>query len=153
MEDAQRTLETALAGRVVTTMWEGERPVPVRLILPLAVRDDVEKIGAVTVADRVRGARRRCAISPSIRVAEGLASINREGNTRYLALKFNVEGRDMGSVVNDAIATVDRAACTRPRASTSCGAASSRTSSARSRGSSSSCRWRCSPCSASSTRR
>ena len=50
MEDAQRTLETALAGRVATTMWEGERPVPVRLMLPLEVRDDVDKIGAVTVA-------------------------------------------------------------------------------------------------------
>ncbi|HTD90411.1 MAG TPA: efflux RND transporter permease subunit, partial [Burkholderiales bacterium] len=31
MEDAQRTLETALAGRVTTTLWEGERPVPVRI--------------------------------------------------------------------------------------------------------------------------
>ena len=27
---------------------------------------------------------------------------------RYLALKFNIDGRDMGSVVNDAIATVSR---------------------------------------------
>ena len=107
MEDAQRTLETALAGRVATTTWEGERPVPVRLILPLAVRDDVEKIGAVTVATE-SGARVPLRDLAEIRVAEGLASINREGNARYLALKFNVEGRDMGSVVNDAIATVSR---------------------------------------------
>ena len=35
MDDAQRTLETALAGRVITAMWEGERPVPLRLMLPL----------------------------------------------------------------------------------------------------------------------
>ena len=105
MEDAQRTLETALAGRVATTTWEGERPVPVRLILPPAVRDDVEKIGAVTVATE-SGARVALRDLAEIRVAEGLASINREGNARYLALKFNVEGRDMGSVVNDAIATV-----------------------------------------------
>jgi cobalt-zinc-cadmium resistance protein CzcA len=105
MEDAQRTLETALAGRVATTTWEGERPVPVRLILPPAVRDDVGKIGAVTVATE-SGARVPLRDLAEIRVAEGLASINREGNSRYLALKFNVEGRDMGSVVNDAIATV-----------------------------------------------
>ena len=39
-------------------------------------------------------------------VASGLSSINREGNSRYLALKFNIDGRDMGSVVNEAIATV-----------------------------------------------
>jgi cobalt-zinc-cadmium resistance protein CzcA len=105
MEDAQRTLETALAGRVATTMWEGERPVPVRLILPPAIRDDAEKVGAVTVASE-SGARVPLRDLAEIRVADGVASINREGNSRYLALKFNVEGRDMGSVVNDAIATV-----------------------------------------------
>jgi cobalt-zinc-cadmium resistance protein CzcA len=107
MEDAQRTLETALAGRVMATMWEGERPVPVRLILPLASRDDPEKIGAITVAGE-SGARIPLRDIASIQVASGLASINREGNSRYLALKFNIEGRDMGSVVEDAIATVSR---------------------------------------------
>jgi cobalt-zinc-cadmium resistance protein CzcA len=105
MEDAQRTLETALAGRVVTTLWEGERPVPVRLILPPALRDDADKIGAVTVTTE-SGARVPLRDLAAIRVTSGLASINREGNSRYLALKFNVEGRDMGSVVKDAIATV-----------------------------------------------
>jgi cobalt-zinc-cadmium resistance protein CzcA len=39
-------------------------------------------------------------------VATGAANIYRESNSRYLALKFNVEGRDMGSVVKDAIAAV-----------------------------------------------
>jgi cobalt-zinc-cadmium resistance protein CzcA len=107
MDDAQRTLETALAGRVATTMWEGERPVPVRLILPLAVRDDAEKIGAVTVATE-SGARVPLRDLANIQLDKGVASINREGNSRYLALKFNVEGRDMGSVVNDAIAMVGR---------------------------------------------
>jgi cobalt-zinc-cadmium resistance protein CzcA len=107
MEDAQRTLETALAGRVVTTMWEGERPVPLRLILPLEIRDDIEKIGAITV-NAESGARIPLRDVAAIQVANGVASINREGNSRYLALKFNVEGRDMGSVVKDAIATVSR---------------------------------------------
>jgi len=105
MEDAQRTLETALAGRVVTTMWEGERPVPLRLILPLEVRDDPEKIGAVTIPGDA-GARIPLRDLAKLQVASGLSSINREGNSRYLALKFNIDGRDMGSVVNEAIATV-----------------------------------------------
>ena len=107
IEDAQRTLETALAGRVTTTMWEGERPVPVRLMLPREVRDDADKIGEVTVATE-SGARVPIRDLASIEMANGVASINREGNSRYLALKFNVEGRDMGSVVQDAIATVER---------------------------------------------
>ena len=35
----------------------------------------------------------------------GNSSIFREGNARYMALKFNVEGRDIGSVVKDTLAT------------------------------------------------
>jgi heavy metal efflux system protein len=110
IEDAQRTLETALAGRVATTMWEGERPVPVRLMLPLDARDDLDKIGAVTVAAE-SGARVPLRDLATLQLTSGVASINREGNSRYLALKFNVEGRDMGSVVQEAIAIVgDRVA-------------------------------------------
>ncbi len=87
-------------------MWEGERPVPVRLIYPKTARDD-EQRSASFVRSRRRAARsvplRELA---HIEVADGAASINREGNSRFLALKFNVEGRDMGSVVKDAIAIV-----------------------------------------------
>jgi len=107
MEDAQRTLETALAGRVTTTMWEGERPVPVRLLLPLSIREDAEKIAAITISGEA-GARVPLRDLATIESATGLASINREGNSRYLALKFNVDGRDMGSVVNDAMAAVGK---------------------------------------------
>ena len=105
MEDAQRAMEAALAGRVATTMWEGERPVPVRVLLPLEVRDDIDKVGAVTVVSE-SGARVPLRDLAAIRVANALATINRENNSRFLALKFNIEGRDMGSVVNEAIATV-----------------------------------------------
>ncbi|MFM9886504.1 MAG: efflux RND transporter permease subunit [Burkholderiales bacterium] len=105
VEDAQRALETALAGRVATIMWEGERPVPVRIMLPLDQRDDIEKIGAITVQSE-SGARIPLRDLATIQTENALASINREGNIRYLALKFNIDGRDMGSVVNDAIDTV-----------------------------------------------
>ena len=107
MDDAQHTLETALAGRVLTALWEGERPVPIRLMLPLEVRDDAERIGAITLATE-SGARVPLRDLADIQVANGVASINREGNSRFLALKFNVEGRDMGSVVKEAIDTVKR---------------------------------------------
>ena len=39
----------------------------------------------------------RCATSPRSGSRSGRASINREANSRYQALKFNVEGRDLGS--------------------------------------------------------
>ena len=75
------------------------------MVLPLETRDDPDKIGAVTVTGE-SGARIPLRDLATIRVAGGVASINREGNSRFLSLKFNIEGRDMGSVVKDAIATV-----------------------------------------------
>ena len=98
-------IATALAGKVVTTFWEGERPVPVRLLLPATARENDRAIGELAVP-RPGGGSVALSELASISVASGAANIYREGNSRYLALKFNVEGRDMGSVVNDAIATV-----------------------------------------------
>jgi cobalt-zinc-cadmium resistance protein CzcA len=102
---AQRTIETALAGMVVTRFWEGERIVPVRVILPLAARDDIERIGALTLSG-ADGARIPLAQVATIEATTGLAKIWRENNIRFLALKFNVEGRDIGSTVRDAIDAV-----------------------------------------------
>ncbi|HEY5899874.1 MAG TPA: CusA/CzcA family heavy metal efflux RND transporter [Burkholderiales bacterium] len=96
---------TALAGKVATTFWEGERPVPVRLMLPVAVRDNDVAIGELAVP-RPGGGSVPLRELAQVEVQSGAANIYRESNSRYLALKFNVEGRDMGSVVDDAIATV-----------------------------------------------
>ena len=96
---------TALAGKVTTTFWEGERPVPVRLILPASTRENDRAIGELAVP-RPGGGSVALKDLARISVAAGAANVYRESNSRYLALKFNVEGRDMGSVVKDAIATV-----------------------------------------------
>jgi len=97
---------TALAGKVTTTFWEGERPVPVRLILPAAARENHVAIGDLAVP-RPSGGSAPLRELAQISIAAGAANIYRESNSRYLALKFNVEGRDMGSVVKDAIAVVN----------------------------------------------
>src|SRR3954466_10075674 len=97
---------TALAGKVTTTFWEGERPVPVRLILPAAARENHLSIGELAVP-RPAGGSAPLRELAQISIAAGAANIYRESNSRYLALKFNVEGRDMGSVVKDAIAVVN----------------------------------------------
>ncbi|MCW5830763.1 MAG: efflux RND transporter permease subunit [Deltaproteobacteria bacterium] len=99
------TLETALAGRVVTDFREGERMVPVRVRMPWEARADTGRIGEIyveTPRDTVIQLRELADIS----IADGRAAIAREANQRYLALKFNIEGRDMGSVIQDAMAEV-----------------------------------------------
>ncbi len=104
--DAAHVVETAMAGRVVTTFWEGERVVPIRVRLPADEKADLESIGQIMIPT-ASGARIPLRELAEITLADGRISIMREGNSRYVALKFNVDGRDLGSVVDDAIATVD----------------------------------------------
>jgi cobalt-zinc-cadmium resistance protein CzcA len=103
---AQDLVETALAGRIVNQIWEGERLVPVRVMLPAAEREDAARIGDMLLPSS--SGRVPLRDVASIDLGLGRASINREANSRYMALKFNVEGRDMGSAIKDAMAVVDR---------------------------------------------
>jgi cobalt-zinc-cadmium resistance protein CzcA len=101
-----RSVETALAGTVVSRLWQGERSSPIRVRLLRDDREDLTHIEdlRVPVGDGVRMPLKQLA---TVAVAPGRASINREANSRSMALKFNVEGRDLGSVIADAIAAVD----------------------------------------------
>lgn len=105
IEVAQQTIETALGGTVVTDLWEGERPVPVRVRHVARDRSDVASIRALEVPT-AHGAQIPLDELASIGVEMGRAMINREANSRMAALKFNIEDRDMGSVVAEAMAAV-----------------------------------------------
>ena len=104
---AEDVVQTALGGTIATTYWENERPVPVRLIFPASEREDETRIGNILVPSASGGHVPLREVA-RIEKAIGKAAITREANSRVLALKFNVEGRDLGSVVTDSIATVKR---------------------------------------------
>ncbi len=107
VRDTESVVETALGGTVATQLWEGERPVPVRVRLPRGERIDPERIGdiAVPAAGDARLPLRELA---HIDTGSGRGLIWREGGSRFMALKFNIEGRDMGSVLRDAQAALAR---------------------------------------------
>ena len=102
VDTVQDTIETAMAGRIVPKLWQNERPVPIRLRLPEKDRSDSEKIGNLNVVSpsETRIPLRDLA---AMEIARGRTSIDREANSRYMALKYNVEGRDLGSVVHESI--------------------------------------------------
>ncbi|MEQ6438237.1 CusA/CzcA family heavy metal efflux RND transporter [Comamonas sp. w2-DMI] len=104
METAQKSLGVALAGNVATTLWEGEFPVPVRVRLPYVDRMDEERIRNIAIPLPDGGSVPLHSVG-TVSIKIGNSSIFREGNARYMALKFNVEGRDIGSVVKDTLAT------------------------------------------------
>ncbi|QRK12814.1 efflux RND transporter permease subunit [Archangium violaceum] len=107
MGEFQHVLQTALGGQTVNEFWDGERRFDVVMRLPVSSRDDVEKIAKMRVP--VEGG----VIVPLEALAhvgsgEGRASINRENGRRYIGIRMNVRGRDMGSFVEEARATVAR---------------------------------------------
>ncbi len=102
----QDAFQMAIGGTPVAEFWEGERKFAVALRLPLSSRDDVEKIrklrvpveGGVTVALESLA---------HVGMGFGRASIFRENGRRYIGLRMNVRGRDLGSFVAEARALVD----------------------------------------------
>jgi cobalt-zinc-cadmium resistance protein CzcA len=104
---AQEHVEAALAGRVVTELWEGERPVPVRVRLPNIDKSSTDRIASMLLPTP-SGNQVPLKQVATVGTANGRGSINRESNSRFAALKFNVEGRDLGSVIKEAMAAVKK---------------------------------------------
>lgn len=101
----QHVFQTAIGGTPVATFWEGERRVDVVMRLPEASRDDVEKIRKLRVPVEGKTLVPLEALA-HVTTGKGRASINRENGRRYIGLRMNVRGRDLGSFVADAKAAV-----------------------------------------------
>jgi len=97
-------------------MWEGERRVGVRVRLPVSAEGDVASVGRLDVpvpSTKVGGGDSpgpRIALSAlaNMKLARGRTQINREQGGRFLAIKCNIEGRDMATFVEEAQARVQR---------------------------------------------
>jgi heavy metal efflux system protein len=100
VRDVEDVLETAYGGRVATSVWEGERRVDVRIKLPVAAEGDAASVGRLEVP--TPSARVPLSVLADIHVDRGRTQINREQGGRFLAIKCNIEGRDMGSFVDEA---------------------------------------------------
>ncbi len=107
VSDAETVIETALAGTTATNMWERERVIPTRVRLPPVAKDDVNSVSELLIPTP-SGGRLPLRELADVEVGAGRGSITREDNKRYLAIKFNIEGRDMGSTVAEAMAVAER---------------------------------------------
>ncbi|HWL88177.1 MAG TPA: efflux RND transporter permease subunit, partial [Polyangiaceae bacterium] len=98
--EIQDTLAVALGGQPATQVWEGERRYDVALRLPDPVRSSPEALGNLLVGPPDRSS----ALSEisTIRYGSGHTAIWREDFSRFVAVKFNVRGRDLGSTVEEA---------------------------------------------------
>ncbi|WP_139559037.1 efflux RND transporter permease subunit [Methylotetracoccus oryzae] len=96
--DINDVLETAVAGRVSTEIYEGERRFNAVVRFPPAFRADPKAIGAILL-DSPKGARVPLRDLASIRLVDGPAQISREMARRRIVIGANVRGRDLGGFV------------------------------------------------------
>ncbi len=108
VEAVEDVISSALGGVAATSVWEGERKVDVVLRLPEASRSSVDRIREIPVR-AASGSTVTLGAIANVRVGWGRAAIQRSQGRRFVALKFNVEGRDLGSVVEEARARVQSA--------------------------------------------
>ncbi len=105
--DVQDAVETAVGGNVVGQVLQGERRYDlVARYLP-AYRDTEDAIARIRLL-APSGERVSLAQLCDVKTLDGASSISRELNSRYVALKYSVRGRDLGSTVEEAIAKVDK---------------------------------------------
>ena len=105
--DVQDAIETATGGKAVTSVLKGEER------YDLVVRYKPEYRGTVEQIENIRllapsGERVSLGQLCDVAINDGASEIYREGNQRYVALKYGVRGRDLGSTVEEAIATVTK---------------------------------------------
>lgn len=107
ISDAQAVIEMAIGGRAATKFFENERMFDVRLRFSKEYRKDEQKIGNILIPTKDN---RKIPLKEiaSIDYITGPTFIYREGSSRYIAVGFSIEGRDLGSTIAEAKKVVDK---------------------------------------------
>ncbi len=105
--DIQDAIQTAVGANAVTQVQQGEARFDVTLRYQKQYRDTREAIENVRLL-APSGERVSLAQLTKVSTDDGAEQINREGGQRYIAIKYSVRGRDLGSTVEEAIAKVNR---------------------------------------------
>ncbi|MGC2644940.1 MAG: CusA/CzcA family heavy metal efflux RND transporter [Candidatus Sulfotelmatobacter sp.] len=106
VSDVQDAIQTAVGGNALTQVLKGEARYDLTLrYLPQyrSTEDAIENIRLLSPTGERVSLAQLCKIS----VTDGASEVYREGNRRYVAIKYSVRGRDLGSTVEEAIKKVD----------------------------------------------
>jgi len=104
--DVQDVVEAAMAGKAMTELWEGERHFSVVVRLRPEERD-LPSLPAVLVS-APDGTQIPLSQLATFKLSEGSMNISRENGQRVASIGVFIRDRDMGSVVADMQARVDR---------------------------------------------
>jgi cobalt-zinc-cadmium resistance protein CzcA len=105
--DIQDAVQTAVGGNALTQVLQGEQRYDLVLRYLAPYRDTREAIQNIRLLSP-SGERVSLAQLSKIEMRDGGSEIYREGNQRYVAVKYSVRGRDLGSTVEEAISKVGK---------------------------------------------
>jgi len=106
VSDVQDAIQTAVGGNALTQVLVGEQRYDLVLRYLPEYRDTKEAIERVRLLSPT-GERVSLAQLTKISVTDGGSEIYREANSRYVAVKYSVRDRDLGSTVEEAIRKVN----------------------------------------------
>ncbi|MGA9717524.1 MAG: CusA/CzcA family heavy metal efflux RND transporter [Acidobacteriaceae bacterium] len=105
--DVNDVIETAIAGKSATDIYEGERRFSAVVRLPADLRDSVEDIRELQISSP-DGPRIPLKDLAAVKVVEGPALINRSMGKRRIVVGVNVQDRDLGGYVKELQEKVER---------------------------------------------
>jgi cobalt-zinc-cadmium resistance protein CzcA len=105
VSDVQDAVETAVGGKAVSQILIGEQRYDLTVRYQEPFRKTVEDIENIRIL-APSGERVSLGQLCDVKLEDGASTIYREGNSRYIAIKYSVRGRDLGSTVRDAIERV-----------------------------------------------
>ena len=101
VRDVQDVIELAVAGRTVSTYFDGERRFEITVRYRPEARTDPAAIGTILVNTR-DGGRVPLSQLAAIQMVDGASIIARRENRRQISVRTNIRGRDQGGFVDDA---------------------------------------------------
>ncbi|MBK0369308.1 efflux RND transporter permease subunit [Flavobacterium agrisoli] len=99
--DAQAVIAMAIGGQAASTFYDQEKMFDIRIRFQKEYRNSKEKIESILIPT-TDGKRIPLKEIATIDYQTGPTFIYREGNSRYIAIGFNIEGRDLGSTIVEA---------------------------------------------------
>lgn len=105
--DVQDAIQTAVGGNALTQVLQGEQRYDLVMRYLPQYRDTKEAIENIRLLSP-SGERVALAQLCKIEVRDGASEIYREGNQRYIAIKYSIRGRDLGGTVEEAIEKVNK---------------------------------------------
>lgn len=105
--DAEAVVSMAIGGQTASQLFEGERKFDIRIRFQSEYRKSEAEIGDLMVPT-MNGTKIPIKEIAVIRTLTGPSLIFREDTKRFIAVKFSVRGRDMGSTIEEAQTEVNK---------------------------------------------